>query len=649
MAQVSGIEIAISANPAGLERGLNRAENALSRFSKSAIAGLAGALSAGAFVAAGKAALNYADNIGKVAQKIGMTTEELSGLNYAAKLSDVSLEQLQSTIGIMARKMGESADSFRTFGVELKNTDGSMRGTNEVLMDIADKFSKMPDGVQKSQWALELFGRSGLDLIPLLNGGSQAIAEATNQARLFGVIVSQEAAAGAEQFNDNITKLQNYVSGAVQNFTTGLTPALVNVSSALVDSATSTDVFRVAGETAGRILEGIARIVIVVKDNLYKLNNFMATVGLVLFARNVLATGVAFVQFAKAIKASGIVLAGFNLVSSASVLKFVAISVAIAYATDNIQNLNESIKHVVDISKQLVPELGAIGQQIASAFDIDLSGFQTEFDNARKTINGLTDESFVPPPPPGAGAEGDAKQRSAVPGVARSQEVDAFYIARLESIRNGFKSEREILEEEYAADMELLRGHLTGKDELDAEFKELMRKRAEQHARDLNEIERIRIENALSNISTGLGSMAAAFQSGGKKMLRISKIFAAAQAIVDTIKAAVQAMTNPMLVDPASKFAAYAAVFAKGMSAVAAIKGVSESGGGGGGSGGGGSTSSSASTSSSGGGGGAAPTTTFSFTMMNDPMGFGEKFARQFIDQLNSTQRNGGTIRGVIA
>lgn len=647
MAQVSGIEIAISANPAGLERGLNRAENALSRFSKSAIAGLAGALSAGAFVAAGKAALNYADNIGKVAQKIGMTTEELSGLNYAAKLSDVSLEQLQSTIGIMARKMGESADSFRTFGVELKNTDGSMRGTNEVLMDIADKFSKMPDGVQKSQWALELFGRSGLDLIPLLNGGSQAIAEATNQARLFGVIVSQEAAAGAEQFNDNITKLQNYVSGAVQNFTTGLTPALVNVSSALVDSATSTDVFRVAGETAGRILEGIARIVIVVKDNLYKLGNLMATIGFVLFARNVLATGVAFVQFAKAIKASGIVLAGFNLVSSASVLKFVAISVAIAYATDNIQNLNEGIKHVIDISKQLVPELGAIGQEIASAFDIDLSGFQTEFDNARKTINGLTDESFVPPPPPGAGAEGDAKQRSAVPGVAPSQEVDAFYIARLESIRNGFKSEREILEEEYAADMELLRGHLTGKDELDAEFKELMRKRADEHQTSLARIQQTRLDNDLTAASDFFGALAQITALGGKKTTKIAKMFGIAQALISTFQGAAKALTLPF---PAN-LAAYATTLAQGMSAVAAIRGVSESGSNSGSSSGSssGSTSSSASTSSSGGGGGAAPTTTFSFTMMNDPMGFGEKFARQFIDQLNSTQRNGGTIRGVIA
>jgi hypothetical protein len=61
----------------------------------------------------------------------------------------------------------------------------------------------------------------------------------------------------------------------------------------------------------------------------------------------------------------------------------------------------------------------------------------------------------------------------------------------------------------------------------------------------------------------------------------------------------------------------------------------------------------------SGGGGGAAtadapaqqqqePTTTFRFTLQNDPMGFGESFARQMIEQLNEANRNGGQIKGVL-
>jgi hypothetical protein len=238
-------------------------------------------------------------------------------------------------------------------------------------------------------------------------------------------------------------------------------------------------------------------------------------------------------------------------------------------------------------------------------------------------------------------------ETSPVPGVAPSQEVGTFFLDRLNAIREGFMSEREILEAEYAADMELLRAHLTGKDDLDAEFKELMRQRAEQHARDMNEIQRAQVQEDLQEVSTGLGSLQSAFQSGNKKMLKAAKVFGVARAVVDTLVAATAAMKTGLT--PAQMFANYAMVFAKGMSAVAAIKGVSESGGGGGGGGGGGRRGGGASSAASSAPAAASPTTTFSFTLMNDPMGFGEKFARQFIDQLNSTQRNGGTIRGVIA
>jgi hypothetical protein len=649
MAQVSGIEVNITGNSSGLDRALGKAESSLSRFAKGAAAGIAGALSAGVFVAAGKAALNYADNIGKVAQKVGMTTEELSGLNYAAKLSDLSIEQLQSSLGIMARKMGDSAESFQAFGVSLRNNDGTMRGTNEVLMDVADKFAMMPDGVQKSQWALELFGRSGLDLIPLLNGGAASIAEMTNEARMFGVVVSQEAAAGAEQFNDNITRLTQYAKGAVSNFTSGLTPALVNVSDALVSSAGSSDIFRKAGEIAGKVLEGIARIALVVRDNFDLLKRIMFSIGFGLFANNVLAAATSFVQFSKAVMAAASAKRLFSLVMGQGTLKLLIFAGAVALALGKTQEFREGLQYVHDSAVKYLPQIGALAEEEFKKFGIDFSSLERDFTKARDLVDKLTSggDGNIPEIP---GKDGEVSKEGngpVVPGVSPSQEVDAFYMARLESIREGFKSEREILEAEYAADMELLRAHLTGKDELDAEFKELMRQRAEQHSADLHNIRLMQVKDDLTSVQDGFASLQAAAQAGGKKFLKVSKAMGAAQAIVSTIVAAVDAMKVGLT--PADKFAAYALVFAKGMSAVAAIKGVSEGGGGGGGGVGGGGGR-------RGGGGGASaapaaasPTTTFQFTMMNDPMGFGEKFARQFIDQLNSTQRNGGTIRGVIA
>lgn len=647
MAQVSGIEVKFSADTGNLEKGISKAQSAISGFAKGAAASLAGALSAGAFVAAGRAALNYADNIGKVAQKVGMTTEELSGLNYAAKLSDVTIEQLQGSLGIMARKMGDSADSFQAFGVAVQNQDGTLRGSNEVLLDIADKFAQMPDGVGKAQWAVELFGRSGLDLIPLLNGGSAAIAEATNQARLFGVVISQEAAAGAEQFNDNITKLTQFAQGAVQNFTSGLTPALVNVSEALINSAGSTDAFKVAGEAAGRILEGTARAVMVVRDNLSLLGEVMQGLGLVLFTRYIFGVAAGFVSFAKAVKAAGIVLTAFSAIKKASLVTFIALAAGIAIATDSVDELKKGLDFIYQTAQDLVPELAKAGTAVSDAFGIDLSSLEADLTAARKLVSDGGGSVFTPPAVPG-GSDGKDKDKMREPGIYR--EEDPFFIDRLEAIREQFKTEREILAEEYILNQEVLDNALANKLLSEQEYYELSRKLAEDHQKSLASIQSARLDGDLAAASSFFGSMASVAQAGGKRMLKVAKAAAAAQAIVDTIRAAVSAMNDPTAITPIQKFANYAAVFAKGMSAVAAIKGVSDGGGGGGGGSSGGGGGSGGGMASSGAGGvGAGPTTTFAFTLTNDPMGFGEKFARQFIDQLNSTQRNGGQIRGVIA
>lgn len=115
-----------------------------------------------------------------------------------------------------------------------------------------------------------------------------------------------------------------------------------------------------------------------------------------------------------------------------------------------------------------------------------------------------------------------------------------------------------------------------------------------------------------------------------------SKKFAAAQALINTLVGATEALKLPF---PAN-LAAYAKVLATGLSAVSAIKGASPGGSNAGPRGAGGA-----------GGGNAAPppVQTFQFTIQNDPLGFGERFARQIVDQINETSRNGGVIRGVIA
>jgi len=206
-----------------------------------------------------------------------------------------------------------------------------------------------------------------------------------------------------------------------------------------------------------------------------------------------------------------------------------------------------------------------------------------------------------------------------------------------------YERNRLLLQEAFAIELADTALHGEAKAALKAEQDAVIEALDAKHQQNMQRMQAATDARTLGNMASTFGSIASIIESGGKKGAAAAKAFYIAQALMSTFSAATQAMADPTLVTPFQKFVAYAAIAAKGLAAVASIKSVNSSGGGGGGGG--------AAAAGAGGGGAAAPspTTTFQFTMANDPMGFGEKFARQFIDQLNSTQRNGGQIRGVMA
>lgn len=152
MAQVSGIEVKFSADTSDLDKGIASAGSKIQNFGKMAAIGLAGMAAAAAagglaLGALTRQAINFADEIGKTAQKIGMTSESLSRLEYAAKLSDISLGQLQVGLGQLSKNMQAGDDAFTALGISVTNSQGLLRGTEEVLLDVAERFAGMEDGL----------------------------------------------------------------------------------------------------------------------------------------------------------------------------------------------------------------------------------------------------------------------------------------------------------------------------------------------------------------------------------------------------------------------------------------------------------------------------------------------------------------------
>ena len=202
-------------------RGVGNAFKAL--FAAAAVAGFA------RFV---KGAIDTADSFGKLEVRTGIAAEKLMAYVNAGKLADVSQKQLATGLKTLARTQAEAADGVKTYsdaygklGISVKKADGSLKPSDKLLGEIADKFADLPDGPEKAAIAMELFGKSGADMITLLNGGSKSLEE-------FNYQLSDNFAQNAEFYNDQITRMGFAFDGFRMQLMDSLMPALIRITEA---------------------------------------------------------------------------------------------------------------------------------------------------------------------------------------------------------------------------------------------------------------------------------------------------------------------------------------------------------------------------------------------------------------------------------
>ena len=211
---------------------------------KGLLAGLGVSLSVAGFAAMIKNAIDAADQLNKLSQKIGISVEALSTLRFAAQLSDVSLETLQKGIKGLSQNIaeantgiGDGAQVFDALGISVKNADGSMKSTEAVLLQMADVFANLEDGAVKTALAVKLFGKSGMDMIPFLNQGAAGINQLTAEAERLGLKLTTETARSAEAFNDNLTALKASSSSLGIALARDFLPELTNITNAMREAA----------------------------------------------------------------------------------------------------------------------------------------------------------------------------------------------------------------------------------------------------------------------------------------------------------------------------------------------------------------------------------------------------------------------------
>ena len=169
----------------------------------SALRGLVGALAVREVVQYTKSIIDMADNLRDLSQKTGFGVQALSDLKAAAEDSGLGFDGLQGSLTKFTRALGDArnqggADAFSKLGIDLKRYGDD---ANEVFLQVADRLSKYKDGPAKAAAANAIFGKSWSALIPLINGGRDAIEGA-------GVVITDDFADRADAFNDSINSIK---------------------------------------------------------------------------------------------------------------------------------------------------------------------------------------------------------------------------------------------------------------------------------------------------------------------------------------------------------------------------------------------------------------------------------------------------------
>lgn len=166
--------------------------------------------------------VQYAGSVARITRETGASTESVSRLLYAMQRMGLDTQQASTVFGIFSKKINESASAsdihttaLGKLGIAVKDAHGNTLPFNDILFSVADKFKTMPNGAEKTAEAMSLFGRSGKDMLPILNQGSAGLQELGKQADKLGLTLTAKNLASVKQY----TTAQKDLKDAQQSLT----------------------------------------------------------------------------------------------------------------------------------------------------------------------------------------------------------------------------------------------------------------------------------------------------------------------------------------------------------------------------------------------------------------------------------------------
>jgi hypothetical protein len=177
------------------------------------------------------------DRIAKTADKLGIGVEALQELRFAGDRAGVEVRTLEMALQRFTRRAaeaaagtGEARDAIRYLGLDLRDSTGRIRPTEELFADVADKMLGIEDQALRLRIAFKLFDSEGVKVVNMLQGGSTWLREMAAEARALGFVISEQTIRNTEKLHDGLGDLAAIAKGITFELAAELVPAVRELS-----------------------------------------------------------------------------------------------------------------------------------------------------------------------------------------------------------------------------------------------------------------------------------------------------------------------------------------------------------------------------------------------------------------------------------
>lgn len=260
---IGKLVVSLTAVSAPFERAMSSASRHINSF-RSATAGVGralGGMNALFAAAAGggvayliKSQMNAIDATAKLADALGLSTEALVGYQHAADLSGVESTALQAAFTRMAKTISEVAaggkagkDAFDLLGLSAQ--DLLRVNPDQQMQRIADAMMTIKNPTDRARVALELFGRAGVSMLPMLSEGSKGIRAMQADAAKLGLTFSRDAARAVEEANDSLTRFTASLRGAARVAAIEAAPAIRELGDSMTEALATKETRQAISDT----------------------------------------------------------------------------------------------------------------------------------------------------------------------------------------------------------------------------------------------------------------------------------------------------------------------------------------------------------------------------------------------------------------